>query len=178
MQKLTGMALLLAVVALVPAESVGQRRAAARPATTTRHTQFAAELNWSSDFDFGIGARAIFPLESMFPRTPLDGIVSFDYFFPSAPAGASAHYWEINGDVAYRFTVPRSSSLAPYAGGGLNIIHASASAGTVSSSVTKVGLNLLGGTTFKVRASVTPFLEARGEIGGGKTFVLTGGVRF
>jgi opacity protein-like surface antigen len=178
MQKLTGMALLLAVVALVPAESVGQRRAAARPATTTRHTQFAAELNWSSDYNFGIGARAIFPLESMFPRTPLDGIVSFDYFFPSAPAGASAHYWEINGDVAYRFTVPRSSSLAPYAGGGLNIIHASASAGTVSSSVTKVGLNLLGGTTFKVRASVTPFLEARGEIGGGKTFVLTGGVRF
>jgi opacity protein-like surface antigen len=182
MQKLTGMALLLAVVALVPAESVGQRRAAARPATTTRHTQFAAELNWSSDYDFGIGARAIFPLASMFPRTPLDGIVSFDYFFPSAPAGASAHYWEINGDVAYRFTVPRSSSLAPYGGGGLNIAHASGSVttptGTVSNSVTKVGLNLLGGTTFKVRASVTPFLEARGEIGGGKTFVLTGGVRF
>ncbi len=179
MQKLTGMALLLAVVALVPAESVGQRRAAARPATTTRHTQFAAELNWSSDVDFGIGGRGVFPLESLFPRTPLDGIVSFDYFFPSAPAGASAHYWEINGDVAYRFTVPRSSSLAPYAGGGLDIAHPSATSATgVSYSVTKVGLNLLGGTTFKVRASVTPFLEARGEIGGGKTFILTGGVRF
>jgi opacity protein-like surface antigen len=114
----------------------------------------------------------------LFPRTPLDGIISFDYFFPSAPAGVSNHYWEINGDVAYRFTVPRSSSLAPYAGGGLNIVHASSSAGTVSGSVTKVGLNLLGGTTFKVRASVTPFLEARGELGGGKTFILTGGVRF
>src|SRR5260370_28614862 len=164
MQKLIGIALLLAVVALVPAESVGQRRAAARPAAaSTRHTQFAAELNWSSDFDFGIGGRAIFPLESLFPRTPLDGIASFDYFFPSAPAGASAHYWEINGDVAYQFTVPRSSSLAPYAGGGLNIAHASASAGTVNSSVTKVGLNLLGGTTFKVKASVTPFLQARCE---------------
>ena len=179
MQKLTGMALLLALVALVPAESVGQRRAAARPAAaSTRHTQFAAELDWSNDFDFGIGARAIFPLVSLFPRTPLDGIVSFDYFFPSAPAGASAHYWEINGDVAYRFTVPRSSSLAPYAGGGLDIAHASGSVGTVSNSVTKVGLNLLAGTTFKVRASVTPFGEARVEIGGGKTFILTGGVRF
>lgn len=179
MQKLTGMALLLALVALVPSESVGQRRAAARPATTTRHTQFAAELNWSSDVDFGIGGRGVFPLESLVPSTPLDGIVSFDYFFPSAPAGASAHYWEINGDVAYRFTVPRSSSLAPYAGGGLDIAHPSATSATgVSYSVTKVGLNLLGGTTFKVRASVTPFLEARGEIGGGKTFVLTGGVRF
>ena len=178
MQKLIGIALLLAVVALVPAESVGQRRSAARPAASTRHTQFAAELNWSNDFDFGIGGRAIFPLASLFPRTPLDGIVSFDYFFPSAPAGTSAHYWEINGDVAYRFTVPRSSALAPYGGGGLDIAHASASAGTVSSSVTKVGLNLLAGTTFKVKASVTPFAEARVELGGGKTFILTGGIRF
>src|SRR5260370_41282393 len=114
MQKLIGIALLLAVVALVPAESVGQRRAAARPAAaSTRHTQFAAELNWSSDFDFGIGGRAIFPLESLFPRTPLDGIVSFDYFFPSAPAGPYAPYLVVNGDVAYRITVPRRSSVAP-----------------------------------------------------------------
>jgi opacity protein-like surface antigen len=158
---------------------VGQRRAAARAApASTRHTQFAAELNWSSDYNFGIGGRGVFPLASLFPRTPLDGIVSFDYFFPSAPAGASAHYWEINGDVAYRFTVPRSSSLAPYGGGGLDIAHKSTSATGVSYSVTKVGLNLLGGTTFKVKASVTPFAEARVEIGGGKTFVLTGGVRF
>jgi opacity protein-like surface antigen len=119
----------------------------------------------------------VFPLESLFPKTPLDGIVSFDYFFPSAPAGTSAHYWEINGDVAYRFRVPRSS-LAPYAGGGLNIAHASATAGAVSASTTKAGLNLLAGTTFKVKASVTPFAEARVELGGGKTFILTGGIRF
>ncbi len=39
-------------------------------------------------------------------------------------------------------------------------------------------LALLGGTTFKVKGSITPFAEARGEIGGGKTFILTGGVRF
>jgi len=180
MRQLIGSALLLAAVALIPAELVAQRRAAARPAAApARHTQFAAELDWSSDYDFGIGARVVFGLQSLFPKTPLDGIVSFDYFFPSAPAGVSAHYWEINGNIAYRFRVPRSSSLGPYAGGGLNIAHASASSGGVSASDTKAGLNLLGGTTFKLKGStLTPFVEGRGEIGGGKTFVLTGGVRF
>ncbi|HYK83680.1 MAG TPA: hypothetical protein VEU55_11105 [Gemmatimonadales bacterium] len=177
MRKLLGSALLLA--ALVPAVCVAQRRSTTRPApSSAQRAQFGAELDWSSDFDFGIGARGVFPLVSLFPKTPLDGIVSFDYFFPSAPAGTSAHYWEINGDVAYRFTVPRSSSLAPYAGGGLDIAHYSATVAGVSGSTTKAGLNLLGGTTFKVKSSVTPFLEARGELGGGKTFILTGGVRF
>ena len=177
MRKLLGSALLLAAVALIPAESVAQRRAAASPGPAQRPS-FGLELNWSSDVDFGIGGRGVFPLHSLFRKTPLDGIVSFDYFFPSAPAGTSAHYWEINGDVAYRFRVERSS-LGPYAGGGLNIAHASGTAGTVSTSATKAGLNLLGGTTFKVKGShLTPFAEARGEIGGGKTFILTGGVRF
>ena len=180
MRQLIGSALLLAAVALVPAELVAQRRAAARPAAApARRTQFAAELDWSSDYDVGIGARVVFGLQSLFPKTPLDGIVSFDYFFPSAPAGVSAHYWEINGNLAYRFTVPARSSFRPYAGGGLNIAHASASSGGVSASDTKAGLNLLGGTTFKLKGStLTPFVEGRGEIGGGKTFIITGGVRF
>ena len=184
MRKLLTSALLLAAVTLIPAGSVAQRRPAARPAGgPTQRRSFAAELNWSSDVDFGVGARGVFPLQSLVPNIPLDGIVSLDYFFPSAPAGASAHYWEINGNVAYRFRVPQRSSLAPYGGGGLNIAHASASTTvgttTVSASETKVGLNLLGGTTFKVKGShLTPFVEARGELGGGKTFILTGGVRF
>src|SRR5690349_25166210 len=180
MRKLLGSALLLAVVALAPTEATAQRRAAPRPTpSASQKPSFGLELNWSSDVDFGIGGRGVFPLESLFPKTPLDGIVSFDYFFPSVPSGFSGHYWEINGDVAYRFTVPRSSSLRPYAGGGLNIAHASASAGGASVSDTKAGLNLLGGTTFRLKgSSLTPFAEARGEVGGGKTFVITAGVRF
>src|SRR5437879_612480 len=179
MRQLIGSVLLLAAVGLAPAELAAQRRPAARPASRADRPSFGLQLNWSSDVDFGIGGRGVFPLESLFPKTPLDGIVSFDYFFPSVPSGTSGHYWEINGDVAYRFTVPRSSSLRPYAGGGLNIAHASATVGTTSASDTKAGLNLLGGTTFRVRGSnLIPFVEARGEVGGGKTFVLTGGVRF
>ncbi|PYO45186.1 MAG: hypothetical protein DMD33_00330 [Gemmatimonadetes bacterium] len=181
MRKLLGSALLLAVVAFVPTEAAAQRRAAPRPTpSAAQKPSFGLELNWSSDVDFGIGGRGVFPLQSLFPRTPIDGMVSFDYFFPSAPAGVSAHYWEINGDVAYRFRVPARSSFRPYAGGGLNIAHASAGpSGGTSVGETKAGLNLLGGTTFKLKGStLTPFAEARGEVGGGKTFVLTGGVRF
>src|SRR5690242_21965533 len=128
MRKLLGSALLLAVVALGPTEAAAQRRAAPRPTRSSQQPSFGLELNWSSDVDFGIGGRGVFPLESLFPKTPLDGIVSFDYFFPSVPAGTTGHYWEINGDVAYRFTVPRSSSFRPYAGGRLNIARSSASA--------------------------------------------------
>src|SRR5437016_10553692 len=181
MRKLLGCAVLGALLfTTLPLSVVAQRRAAARPAGgSAQRPSFGPELNWSSDVDFGIGARGVFPLQSLFPKTPLDGIVSFDYFFPSHPSGTSAHYWEINGNVAYRFRVPARSSLAPYAGGGLNVAHASASAGTISTSATKAGLNLLGGTTFKLKGShLTPFAEARGELGGGKTFILTGGVRF
>ncbi len=169
------------MLAALPVAASAQRRAAARSAPSAAgKPSFGLELNWSSDVDFGIGGRGVFPLESLFPRTPLDGIVSFDYFFPSVPAGTTGHYWEINGNVAYRFTVPRSSSLRPYAGGGLNIAHASAGpSGGPTVSATKAGLNLLGGTTFRLRGStLTPFVEARGEVGGGKTFILTGGIRF
>src|SRR2546429_9139196 len=180
MRQLIGSLLLLAAVGLAPAELAAQRRPAARAAASRAdRPSFGLQLNWSSDVDFGIGGRGVFPLQSLFPKTPLDGIVSFDYFFPSAPSGVSLHYWEINGNVAYRFRVPARSSLGPYAGSGLNIAHASGSAGGVSTSATKAGLNLLGGTTFKLKGSkLTPFVEGRGEVGGGKTFILTGGVRF
>jgi opacity protein-like surface antigen len=171
MRKLIGSVMLVTLLVTLPALAAAQRRTVARPsAGSGEKPSFGVELNWSSDVDFGIGGRGVFPLEALFPGTPLDGIVSFDYFFP----GNSVTYWEINGDVAYRFRVPARSSLRPYAGAGLNIAHASA-AGV---SDTKAGLNLLGGTTFKVKGSITPFVEARGEIGGGKTFILTGGVRF
>src|SRR5216684_2319190 len=183
MRQLIGSILLLAAVGLAPAELAAQRRPAARPAASRAdRPSFGVQLNWSSDVNFGIGGRGVFPLESLFPGTPLDGVVSFDYFFPSvsnAPAGSSFHYWEINGDVAYRFHMQRGSSLGPYAGGGLNIAHISSTVSGVSASTTKAGLNLLGGTTFKLTGSnLTPFAEARGEIGGGKTFILTAGIRF
>src|SRR6266566_5170359 len=154
MRQLIGSVLLLAAVGLAPAELAAQRRPAARPASRADRPSFGLQLNRSSDVDFGIGGRGVFPLESLFPKTPLDGIVSFDYFFPSVPAGVSGHYWEINGNVAYRFTVPTRSSFRPYAGGGLNIAHASAGPSVgISIPATTAGLNLLCGTMFKPEGS-------------------------
>jgi len=175
MRKCIGSALLLVMLAAYPALGAAQRRGAARPAARSAdRPSFGLQLDWGNDPNFGIGGRAVIPLNSLVPGTPLDGIVSFDYFFP----GNNVHYWEINGNLAYRFTVPRSSSLRPYAGGGLNVAHASLS-GVSGSGATQAGLNLLGGTTFRLKGShLTPFAEARGELGGGKTFILTGGVRF
>src|SRR5260370_6828986 len=123
MRKCISGVLLMTGLATFPALARAQRRPADRPAAApAQRPRFAAELNWSSDVNFGIGARGVFPLESAFPGTPLDGIVSFDIFFPSTPpgSGSSASYWEINGDLAYRFHMERGSSLGPYAGGRLN----------------------------------------------------------
>src|SRR5438094_2666064 len=155
MRQLIGSLLLLAAVGRAPAELAAQRRPAARTAASRAdRPSFGLQLNWSSDVDFGIGGRGVFPLQSLFPKTPLDGIVSFDYFFPSVPSGVSAHYWEINGNVAYRFRVPARSSFRPYGGGGLNIAHASAGpSGGTSVSAPKAGLHLLGGTTLQLQAS-------------------------
>src|SRR5260370_17918442 len=158
MRKCIGGVLLVTALATSPALAAAQRRPAARPAAApAQRARFAAELNWSSDVDFGIGARGVFPLESAFPGTPLDGIVSFDYFFPSvsnAPAASSFHYRELNGDAAYRFRVPRGTSVGPYAGGGLNIAHISSTVSGVSASTTNVGLNLPGVSTVQPPRSI------------------------
>jgi len=174
MRQLIGSALLLAAVALIPAELVAQRRAAARSAPAKQRPSFGLQLNWGSDTDVGIGGRVVFGLKAIAPRTPIDGIVSFDYYFPASVAGVDVTFWEINGNVAYRFTVPTRSAIRPYAGTGLNIGHISAGGG----SSTKPGLNLLAGTTFKVKGSVMPFAEFRAVVGDLDQVVLTGGVRF
>lgn len=179
MRKLLGSLLLVAVVAALPAEAAAQRRAAPRPAARATHKpSFGLQLDVATETDFGIGGRAVFGLESLFPGTPLDGIVSFDYYFPSHPSGTSAHFWEINGNLAYRLRVPARSSFRPYLGGGLNIAHSSATVAGVSGSSTDADLNILGGTTFRVQGELTPFLEIRGVVGNANQVVFTGGVRF
>jgi opacity protein-like surface antigen len=177
MRKLIGGMAAVAVLISLPATADAQRRAAPRrQAAAPQRPSFGVQADFGTETDFGIGARAVFGLRSLFPTTPLDAHVSFDYFFPDAPAGVDVTYWEINGNVAYRIPT-KNAGLAPYAGGGLSIAHASASASGVSASDTDIGLNLLGGATFG-RSKTKPFAEARLTLGGGDQFVITGGVRF
>src|ERR1700704_4110203 len=83
MRKWIGSALLVAAVAFNAAELAAQRRPAARPApSSSQRTSFGVQLDVGTKTDFGIGGRAVFGLASLFPGTPLDGIVSFDYYFP------------------------------------------------------------------------------------------------
>src|SRR5207245_10955510 len=91
MRKWIGSALLLAAAAFIPAQLVAQRRPAARPAARAQPPQFAAEPNWSSDADLGIGGRGVFGLLSLSPKLPIGGIVSLDYFFLSPLSGVSPH---------------------------------------------------------------------------------------
>jgi hypothetical protein len=133
--------------------------------------RFAPQIDFGTNsYNLGIGARLNLGLAKTF-GAPIDGVGSFDYFF----ASNSVHIWEINANLFYNFTVPKSN-ITPYAGGGLNIAGASCS-GCISS--TEAGLNLGGGAKFKLpHSTMTPFVEARVEIRTGSAFILTGGLYF
>ncbi len=142
-------------------------------------TRFGAQLSWGDDdANLGLGARAVFNLRPLFNQRGLELVASFDYFFPEQSSGVDVEYWELNGNVTY--LIPNvKGSLGPYVGGGLNIAHGSVdAAGVGSQSDTEAGLNLLGGTRFRMRSKLTPFAELRFELGGGERVVITGGLLF
>jgi hypothetical protein len=182
MRELHTMRKLLAAVAVVglcgltgTVLSAQRARAHAAPASSTSSVQFGPQLDFGTNsYNFGIGGRAEFDLKKAL-GAPMFGVASFDYFFGTA----GVHIWEINANVFYNFKV-ESTSLQPYAGGGLNIAHVSVSCPAgFSCSATQAGLNLGGGTKFKTHGGgLTPFAEARIELRTGSAFVLTGGFLF
>ena len=131
--------------------------------------RWGPELSLATDTDFGLGARVEFD----FNRSPLTVIASFDYYFPDGPVD----YWEINGNLIYSFDLSSAPSVTPYAGGGLNIAHASVDSEFGSASDTDPGLNLLGGARFDA-GSLMPFIEMKFTIEGAEQFVVTGGLLF
>lgn len=141
----------------------------AGPKEADAQVRIGPQLNFGSEQHVGLGGRVTAQFQS--PRE-LGFIGSFDVFFPDEPHGEDRSYWEINANLAYWFRV-RSTSVHPYAGGGLNIAHASRD----GASDTDAGLNLLGGSAFGARR-VRPFVELRVELAGGDQFVITGGVLF
>jgi len=134
--------------------------------------RFAPEIDFGTNsYNFGIGGRLGLGLAKTF-GAPIDGVASFDYFFGTG----GVHLWEINANLFYNFTVPKSN-VTPYVGGGLNI--ATATCPITGCSSTEVGLNLGGGAKFKLpRSKMTPFVEARIELHSGSAFILTGGLYF
>jgi hypothetical protein len=141
--------------------------------------RFGANVDWGSDTDFGIGGRLNFGIGGLAQGQPIEGQVTFDYFFP----GNDVHYWEISGNGLYRLST-RGSSIAPYLGAGLLYAHTSVNAGSVCNitgvncSDSSLGLNLIGGLRFKGGPNFLPFVEARFEAKSGSQLVLTAGTFF
>lgn len=134
--------------------------------------RFGVQGSFADDTDFGIGGRLEYAPRALFKDAPVVSAASFDWFFPDA---AGLDYWEINYNIYYLFT---ADALRPYAGGGLNLAHASVDTPAGSASDTKLGLNLGGGLRFKTSSRLTPFIEARVELSGGEQFIITGGLVF
>ncbi len=132
----------------------------------TAQMEFGAEAMFGSETDAGLGARLQLPLGT---EIPLDFQGGFNLFFPDGPA----EYWEINGNLWYTIPTSGSTNVEPYAGGGINLGHASVS----GFSNTDIGLNLGGGARF-IFENTTPFVEARFVIGGAEQFVIGAGVLF
>ena len=149
--------------------------------SATAQVRFGANLSWGDDSDLGLGARLNFGLGDMARNQPIEGLVTFDYFFPgeSSP-GFDVTYWTITANAIYRFT-ERTAAVAPYAGGGVMLGRSSTdplSPGMGGASSSKVGLHAVGGLRFKTEGTILPFAEARFELKDGAQFVLSGGVYF
>src|SRR5262249_41281885 len=112
-------------------------------------------------------------------KAPIEGLVTFDYFFPSG-----FNYWEVSGNGIYKFEI-KDSSIKPYAGAGLLIGHFSSdynglcnTYGVSCPSNTRASLNLIGGLRFKGGPRFAPFVEGRLETRSGSQFVITAGAFF
>jgi hypothetical protein len=136
-------------------------------AEVTGQAQLGAQLSYGDKEDFGLVARVEVPIRNF--GQGLRGIGSLDLFFPER-----GNYFELNGNIAYGFSIEGNNSLFPYVGSGLSLAHMS---GGNNNSDTDLGLNLLAGTAFAAE-HLRPFVEARFEVGGGEQLVFTAGVLF
>jgi opacity protein-like surface antigen len=145
-----------------------------------RPVKFGVQACFADDVDLGLGGRVVFRPGKAKPVADFEGVASFDFFFP----GENLGYWELNFNALY--VIPSvKGSVKPYAGGGLNVAHASVDDiqifGTTfpGASDTDIGFNVIGGMKFELQtAAMEPFAEVKFELGGGEQFVLTGGLRF
>jgi hypothetical protein len=151
-------------------------------ATTNGEAQFrfGANVSWADDTDFGVGARGSFGIGGAARGRPIEGLVTFDYFFPDG-----FDYWEVSGNGVYRLNTSETVKATPYIGAGVVLGRASvkSSGGVcnlpgVECDNTSVGLNLLGGLRLRAANRFLPFVEGRFEMKDGSQLVLTAGTFF
>ncbi len=154
------------VKSLAVAVLAGFLALALAPVGSDAQVRFGGQLNFADDTDFGLGPRVAFDLEELGPRFQIIG--TWDIYFPDNDL---VDFWELNGNLVYRFELPDTDGVEPYGGGGLNV--ARTEVGDVGD--TDLGLNILGGVEFPL-TSVTPFVELRVTAEGSEQLYITGGV--
>lgn len=134
--------------------------------------QFGGQGNFSSDHDFGLGARAELNIGTLTGDTGgyvarTRGFGSFDVYFP----GDDYDFWEVNLGVAVPLNL--GTGLSPYAGAAFNYGNASVDEGDGSGSAS--GLAVLAGLRFSF-IGLSAFGEARAVLSDADHVVATMGV--
>ena len=159
-------AAIFALVATLAVSSVAAAQVKATGFAQSNHAELGPQIGYgSNDTKFYIGAQFAYPIVNR-----LDIYPQLQYYFP----GHSVHIWSISGNVRYwpKLNI-KNSGL--YAGGGLDISHASARG--VSGS-TNAGLSLLGGWQFWTNSGALPFGQVRVVIGDADRVELGAGINF
>ncbi len=137
------------------------------------------QASYAADAEaFGVGGGLGFPIQESKVGDGIRGQATFDWFVldkeVSGPVSTRPTYWEFNVNGTYE--LPKTHGV--YVGTGLNYINQTRDGALYTyAGGTELGVNLIGG--FKLgRGQGAPFLQARYEIGGGKQWVITGGIEF
>ena len=147
----------------------------AAPVAVSGQTTLGPFLAFHDDWDFGVGAYAVFPAPELHENLAFSG--SFGYFFPDQRAGADLNYWELNADAILRIPT-EATGVRFFLLGGINIARWSVdAAGGDGPSDTDAGLNLGAGVSFP-QESMTPTVGAKLQIEGGDGFMIFGGIGF
>jgi opacity protein-like surface antigen len=136
---------------------------------------YGAQVSIADEVDLGIVARVGMGLDKYLDK--LQGTATFDFYFP----GDNQTFWTVNVNALYPIPLEGTGKLTPYAGAGLGLAHYAYDMGISGDyDETKFNLNVIVGTTFEAKGSLTPFLELRLPLGGfeGIGFFLSGGVWF
>lgn len=121
------------------------------PAASPAQVDLGVEGAVSSEYDFGVGARALAQARDV----NLDFVGRFDYYMPDGPGDA----WELGAELFYHFHLEGTRSVVPYLGGGLSVSRVTAGSGDTSA-----GPSLGGGIRFPL-VNVTPYVEGRAVLG-------------
>lgn len=139
--------------------------------------QVGGQLLYGDDTDLGLGARLEVGTSELFEYTRFQG--DFNWYFPDDGNGVDLTFWEIDGNLLYAFDgFTTSDAVSIYAGGGLNLAHASVDfTNGGSNSDTDLGVNLLGGLNVPL-GQVSGFAEMRITLSGSEQYTLAFGLLF